>query len=154
MKRTSLIVAACVALAAPGLAAAQSGDAWPNKPVRLLVGYPPGGASDTISRLIGQELARMNNQSFIIENKPGVGGMLAMSQVARAPADGYTLGLAVSGSLTTGPHLQSPKLYDPLTDFQTIGMLAKTPWCCWPVPPVDTRRWMRSCAMRRSGPAS
>lgn len=127
MKRTSLIVAACVALAAPGLAAAQSGDAWPNKPVRLLVGYPPGGASDTISRLIGQELARMNNQSFIIENKPGVGGMLAMSQVARAPADGYTLGLAVSGSLTTGPHLQSPKLYDPLTDFQTIGMLAKTP---------------------------
>jgi tripartite-type tricarboxylate transporter receptor subunit TctC len=106
---------------------AQSADNWPNKPVKLLVGYPPGGASDTLGRLIGQELTRMNNQSFVIENRPGVGGMLAMSLVAKAPADGYTLGLAVSGSLATGPHLQSAKLYDPLTDFQPIGMIAKTP---------------------------
>jgi tripartite-type tricarboxylate transporter receptor subunit TctC len=63
----------------------------------------------------------------VIENRPGVGGMLAMSLVAKAPADGYTLGLAVSGTLTTGPHLQSAKLYNPLTDFAPIGMVAKAP---------------------------
>ena len=127
MKATSRIFAAGIALLFPLMAAAQPAENWPGKPVKLIVGYPPGGASDTIGRLIGQELSRMNNQPFVIENRPGVGGMLAMSLVAKAPADGYTLGLGVSGSLTTGPHLQSVKLYDPLTDFQPVGMLAKTP---------------------------
>jgi tripartite-type tricarboxylate transporter receptor subunit TctC len=92
-----------------------------------LVGYPPGGASDIIARLVAQELSKMNGQAFVVDNKPGVGGMLSMSVVAKAPADGYTLGLGVSGTLTTGPHLQKTKLYDPLTEFQPIGMVAKAP---------------------------
>jgi tripartite-type tricarboxylate transporter receptor subunit TctC len=100
---------------------------YPNKPVRLIVGYPPGGASDIVARLVAEQLAKMNGQPFIIENRPGVGGMLGMSLVAKAPADGYTLGLGVSGTLTTGPHLQKAKLYDPRTDFEPIGMVAKAP---------------------------
>lgn len=101
--------------------------AYPTKPVRVVVGYPPGGASDTVSRILAQELSRINNQPFIVENKPGVGGMLSMSNVAKSVPDGYTLGLGVSGTLTTGPHLQKTKLYDPLTDFEPIGMVAKAP---------------------------
>lgn len=127
MKHAQIIAAACFALLAPGVTVAQGSDAYPSKPVKLLVGYPPGGASDTISRLIGQELSRINNQPFVIENRPGVGGMLGMGMVAKAPADGYTLGLAVSGTLTTGPHLQNTKLYDALNDFEPIGMVAKAP---------------------------
>lgn len=100
---------------------------YPGKPVKLLVGYPPGGASDMVGRVVAQELTRLNGQSFVVENKPGVGGMLSMSLVAKAPADGYTLGLGVSGTLTTGPHLQKTRLYEPLTDFQPIGMVAKAP---------------------------
>ncbi|MDO8772184.1 MAG: tripartite tricarboxylate transporter substrate binding protein [Burkholderiaceae bacterium] len=100
---------------------------YPTKPVRVVVGYPPGGASDTISRIVAQELSRINNQPFIVENKPGVGGMLSMSNVAKSSPDGYTLGLGVSGTLTTGPHLQKTKLYDPLTDFEPIGMVSKAP---------------------------
>ena len=101
--------------------------AYPTKPVRVVVGYPPGGASDTVSRIVAQELSRINNQPFIVENKPGVGGMLSMSNLAKSAPDGYTLGLGVSGTLTTGPHLQKTKLYDPLTDFEPIGMVAKAP---------------------------
>jgi len=126
MKRATFLALACLtALSAP-LAIAQS-PAYPAKPVRVLVGYPPGGASDIIARLVAQELSKMNGQAFVVENKPGVGGMLSMSVVAKAPADGYTLGLGVSGTLTTGPHLQKAKLYDPLTEFQPIGMIAKAP---------------------------
>ncbi|RZT39128.1 Bug family tripartite tricarboxylate transporter substrate binding protein [Cupriavidus agavae] len=126
MPRAQQLALACLALLAPFGALAQPDD-YPARPVKILVGYPPGGASDTISRIIGQELSRLNGQSFVIENRPGVGGMLAMGLVAKAPADGYTLGLAVSGTLTTGPHLQATKMYDPLTDFQPLGMVAKAP---------------------------
>jgi tripartite-type tricarboxylate transporter receptor subunit TctC len=125
MKRRILLAALAMAAAAVG-APAQA-DNYPNKPIRLLVGYPPGGASDMVARVVGEQLSKLNGQPVVIENKPGVGGMLAMSVVAKAPADGYTLGLGVSGTLTTGPHLQKTKLYDPRTDFAPIGMLAKAP---------------------------
>jgi tripartite-type tricarboxylate transporter receptor subunit TctC len=101
--------------------------AYPNKPVRIVVGYPPGGASDMVARVVAQELTRINNQQFVVENRPGVGGMLGMSMVAKSPPDGYTLALGVSGTLTTGPHLQKNRLYDPLADFEPVGMLAKAP---------------------------
>lgn len=123
---------AAIALAA-GLmqpAAAQPASqtqAYPTKTVRLVVGYPPGGASDIVARLVAQELQRLNGQTFVVENKPGVGGMLAMGSVAKSPADGYVLGLGVSGTLTTGPHLQKNRLYDPLADFEPISMVAKAP---------------------------
>jgi tripartite-type tricarboxylate transporter receptor subunit TctC len=128
MKRATflaLTLAGVAALASP-FAVAQTA-AYPTKPVTVLVGYPPGGASDIVARLLAQELARINGQPFLVENKPGVGGMLSMSMVAKAPADGYTLGLGVSGTLTTGPHLQKTKLYDPITEFQPIAMVAKAP---------------------------
>lgn len=126
MKRATFLLAACLAAVAP--AALAQGAAWPAKPVRILVGYPPGGASDIVARLVAQELQKLNgNQAFVVENKPGVGGMLSMSMVAKAPADGYTLGLGVSGTLTTGPHLQKTRLYDPLADFEPVAMVAKAP---------------------------
>lgn len=126
MKRATFLALACLA-AFPGTQALAQAPAWPNKPVRLLVGYPPGGASDIVARIMAQELSKLNAQSFVVENKPGVGGMLSMSLVAKAPADGYTLGLGVSGTLTTGPHLQKTKLYEPRADFEPIAMVAKAP---------------------------
>ncbi|MES2384443.1 MAG: Bug family tripartite tricarboxylate transporter substrate binding protein [Polaromonas sp.] len=123
MKKILGITLACMA----ALLQPVQAQTYPNKPVKLLVGYPPGGASDMVARVVAQELSRLNGQAFVVENKPGVGGMLSMSMVAKAPADGYTLGLGVSGTLTTGPHLQKTRLYDPLTDFEPIGMVAKAP---------------------------
>jgi tripartite-type tricarboxylate transporter receptor subunit TctC len=123
MKTILTIALTCVTALLPH-AQAQT---YPNKPVKLLVGYPPGGASDMVARVVAQEMSRLNGQPFVVENKPGVGGMLSMSLVTKAPADGYTLGLGVSGTLTTGPHLQKTKLYDPLNDFEPVGMVAKAP---------------------------
>ena len=126
MKNIAFVALACAALLQLPQAVAQD-SVYPSKAVRLLVGYPPGGASDTVARLVAQELSKMNGQPFVVENKPGVGGMLSMSMVTKAPADGYTLGLGVSGTLTTGPHLMKVRLYDPLADFEPIGMVAKAP---------------------------
>lgn len=121
--RFSLLFALAAAVVAPAHAQAS----YPDRPIRLVVGYTAGGASDIIGRLIAKELSAMNNQPVIVENKPGVGGMLGLSTVAKAPPDGYTLGVAVSGMLVTGPHLQKNKLYDPLNDFEPISLVAKAP---------------------------
>lgn len=109
------------------MSAAVAKDPYPTKSVRLIVGYTPGGASDIIARLVANELSELNGQSFVVENKPGVGGMLGLNQVAQAPADGYTLGFAVSGMLVTGPHLVKDMLYDPLTAFSPISLTTKAP---------------------------
>lgn len=128
-KRSFLTAMAQATLAASTLAAAPLAwaQAWPAKPVRLVVGYTAGGASDTVGRLIATELQAMNGQPFIVDNKPGVGGMLGMNAVAKSPPDGYTIGVAVSGTLVTGPHLQKNTPYDPLTAFQPVAMVAKAP---------------------------
>ncbi len=126
IQRFAPLAAACALVLTQGTAWAQS-VGYPSRPVQLLVGYPPGGASDIVARLVAQELSKLNGQSFVVENKPGVGGMLSLSMVAKAPADGYTLGLGVSGTLTTGPHLQKVQLYNPLRDFAPVSRVAKAP---------------------------
>lgn len=128
-KRSFLSAMAQAALATITLAAAPlaTAQAWPSKPVRLVVGYTAGGASDTVGRLIATELQAMNGQPFVVDNKPGVGGMLGMQAVAKAPPDGYTIGVAVSGTMVTGPHLQKNTPYDPLTAFAPVAMVAKAP---------------------------
>ncbi|MFX5506242.1 tripartite tricarboxylate transporter substrate-binding protein, partial [Acinetobacter baumannii] len=78
-------------------------------------------------RILANELAGINGQPVVVENRPGVGGMLAMGQVARSPADGYTLGIAVSGTMVIGPHLVKATPYDPLTAFTPVSMIAKAP---------------------------
>src|SRR5690349_21277888 len=80
------------------LAAAQS---WPANPIRYIVPFPPGGSSDLISRAIAPRLAERLGQPVIIENKPGAGGMLGVDQVAKAAPDGYTIGLAAAGALSS-----------------------------------------------------
>src|SRR5215211_7138138 len=88
MKRVSLLLAA-VLLACAGTAHAQ--DKYPSKPVKIVVPYAPGGATDIISRVVGEQLRQMLGQSFVVENKPGAFGILAIEEMARARPDGYTL---------------------------------------------------------------
>lgn len=106
---------------------AAQADTYPSKPIRLVVGYGPGGTADIVGRLIGNEMARINKQAVVIDNRVGAGGVLGLNAVATAPADGYVLGVAVSGTLVTGPHVQRSMPYDPLTAFAPISMLVKAP---------------------------
>ena len=124
MKQWLLATLACVA-GFTATAAPASAHAYPEKAVRIVVGYPPGGASDIVARLLAKELERLNGQPFVVDNRPGVGGMLAMKTVAESEPDGYVLGLGVSGTMVIGPHLQKSFFYDVKNDFSPIALVAK-----------------------------
>ncbi|MCS3505177.1 tripartite tricarboxylate transporter substrate binding protein [Achromobacter sp. JUb104] len=109
--------------AAVGSAAA----AYPEKPIRLVVGFPPSGGADFVAREVAQRLGQALNTSVVVDNKAGANGTIAAAEVARAPADGYTLLLGVTASQSISPAL-SPKLpYDPQRDFTPITEIGYTP---------------------------
>ena len=103
-----------------------SAQEWPNRPISLVVSYPPGGTADLMARTIAGPLGRALGTSVVVENKPGASGQIAAAYVAKANADGYTLMLDAS-SYSVNPSL-FPKLpYDPNKDFKTLGVLAQYP---------------------------
>ncbi|QPF74529.1 tripartite tricarboxylate transporter substrate binding protein [Roseateles sp. DAIF2] len=117
-----LPAAGLAALAAPGLAGAQG---YPERPIKLVVPYAPGGSADIAARLIADEWGKALGGSLFIENKGGAGGNLGVDQVAKAPADGYTLGLQTV-SLAINPALTPRMPYDTLKDLAPIGMVASS----------------------------
>ena len=126
MQRRALLKAGLAgSLAAPALAPglrAQSG--WPNKTVRFVVPFAPGGGTDTVSRLICDQLSRAFGQQFVIDNKGGAGGNIGTVEIARAAPDGYTLGLISVASHTLNPMLYSRLPYDPDKDIVAISRVA------------------------------
>ncbi|MGX9936565.1 Bug family tripartite tricarboxylate transporter substrate binding protein [Advenella kashmirensis] len=116
-----LFVAACVSIGVH--AYAQTASNYPDKAVRIVVPYPPGGANDVIARIVGQHLAQSLGKPFIIENKPGATGLTGTEQVAGAKPDGYTLLVSASVHVIY-PNLFKDVRFDPLTDFTPITQLA------------------------------
>jgi len=101
--------------------------AWPSKPIRIIVPFPPGGGTDIIAREASQRVATATGWTFIIDNKPGAGGNLGVDAVAKAPADGYTLVLGQTSNLAINPSLYSKLPYDPQKDLAPIVLLANAP---------------------------
>lgn len=99
---------------------------FPTKPVRLLVGFAPGGANDILARIVGQKLADAMGQPVLVENRPGAAGLIAAEVLAKAPADGYTLMLGSTGTQTMAPHL-SKVPYDAMSAFAPISLVGTTP---------------------------
>lgn len=121
-RRHFLIAAAgLAALSLPALA-----QIWPSRPIRILVPFAPGGSSDLAGRLVAQRIQDVLGQPVVVENRPGGGGILATDAVAKSPANGYTLLLAVAGPYITAPLLQNAP-YDPLRDFAPISTLNGNP---------------------------
>lgn len=100
---------------------------YPNRPVKLVVGFAPGGGNDIIARLLADKLSRSLGQPVIVENKPGAGGAAAAAFVKVQPADGYTLMVGASGAMVIGPAVGTPAEYDSLPDFQPISILGTFP---------------------------
>ena len=121
-RRTMLGAAAALA-AAPVIAA----DAWPSRPIRLVVPYPPGGSSDIIARSISNLLTDALKQSVIVDNKAGANGNLGSDFVAKAPADGHTLLLCDVGALAITPSVYTKLPFDPSKDLRGVTMLAYSP---------------------------
>lgn len=129
MKRQFLQHAIAMALLAAGAtpALAQTdASQWPNKPIKWVVPFPPGGAMDAIARTLGEVTGRKLGQPFVIENKPGAGGNIGSDYVAKQPGDGYTLMITSIGMATNGA-LYNKLSYDPIKDFAPVSLLAVVP---------------------------
>ena len=109
------------------LAAEASGQAYPTKPVKIVVAFTAGSATDILARVVAEHLTRTLGQPFIVENKPGAGGSVGTEQVKNAPPDGYTLVAAGSGPFGINPAIYSRLPYDPVRDFELIGNIVLTP---------------------------
>lgn len=121
-----LMLAALVA-ALPG-AAALAQSAWPDRPIKLVVPYPPGGLTDTLARSVAEPLAKALGQPVLVDNKPGAGTLLGAQIVARSAADGYTLLMATSTTLGVSPALYRNNMIDPVRDFAPLSLVASVPF--------------------------
>lgn len=119
----ALLLAAAV-LCGP---AVQAQSDYPNKPVKVLTGFPPGQATDVLGREIAARLSEQLGQQFYVDNKPGAAGIIATQQAMNSPADGYTLLLSSSGPLAVNPGLYSKLPYDPVKDFVPVAGVALVP---------------------------
>jgi len=118
------LLLAAAALAAPAVAGAQ---AYPSRPVKLVVPFPPGGSLDITGRLIAQRLTDMWGQAVVVENKPGAGGNIGADFVAKAAPDGYTILLGALSTHAVNPNLYAKMPYDAVRDFAPITLIATTP---------------------------
>jgi tripartite-type tricarboxylate transporter receptor subunit TctC len=121
-RRLVLGVPAALLLAAPAIA-----QTYPTKPIRLVVGYSPGGGNDLIARIVAAKLQEKLGQPIVVDNKPGAQSIVAAELVARAQPDGYTLLVAPSGPMTINPAVYAKLPYDPTKDFAPISLLAEFP---------------------------
>ncbi|MGH8702182.1 MAG: tripartite tricarboxylate transporter substrate binding protein [Burkholderiales bacterium] len=143
-----LVVAALL----PGTAAAQgAAEPYPARPVRVVVGLAPGGATDIQTRLFAQKLSESFNRPFVVENRTGAGGTVAYAQVAKSPPDGYTL-LGVAGGYTITPAVYSKLPYDPVRDLAPISLVAQAPFLLLTHPSLPVTSVKDLLALARAKP--
>ena len=109
------------------VAAAAHAQSYPERAVRIVVGFPPGGSSDTVARVVAQHLAPLLGQPVVVENKPGAGGVIGSDTVAKAAPDGYTLLLATAGHSTAAAMVQKLP-FDAINDFAWISTVTTYPF--------------------------
>lgn len=131
-------------------AAAQA--AYPAKPVRIVVGFPPGQATDIVARIVADKLSARLGQSFFVDNKPGAAGIIGTEIAMKAPADGYTLQMSSSGPLAVNPGLYAKLPYDPVRDFQPISLSATVPLFLVVHPSVNATNVKELVALAKSQP--
>jgi tripartite-type tricarboxylate transporter receptor subunit TctC len=144
----TLAVAALGALA-PGLAWPQ---AYPAKPVRLIVPFPPGGSTDIVARIVAQKLGDRLGQQVVVENRGGAGGTIGTEVVARATPDGYTLGVASTSTHAVAPSVYTKLGYDPVKDFAPVSLVAVSPYLLVVHPDVQVKSLQEFVAYVKARP--
>ena len=137
-----------ILLLASGLAHAQ----YPNKPVRFIVGFPPGGSADPTTRIIGAALQEQLGQPFVVENRPGADSAIAAEQVSKMTADGYTLMFASNSAMTAAVALRKNPTYDPLKDFTPISMVGRATVFFYVHPEVPAKTLKEFIAHAKANP--
>jgi tripartite-type tricarboxylate transporter receptor subunit TctC len=126
--------------------------AWPAKPVRLMVPFPPGGSTDIVARIVGQKLGERLGQSIVIENRGGAGGTLGTAQAAKAAPDGYTLTVASTSTHVVAPSVYQKLDYDPVKDFAPISLMAVSPYLLVVHPAVPAKSVKELVELARKQP--
>lgn len=147
MKRIFRLLAVFV-LAGAGTAFAQN---WPNKPIHVIIPWPPGQATDLAMRMVGEKLAPVLGQPLIMENKPGAGGTLGADQVTKMAPDGYTLLAGSSGPMSIAPNVEKLR-YDPRKDFTAISLFAINPFVLVVNPTLPASNLKEFIALLKANP--
>jgi len=143
------LLAGLVTLTLPAPALAQ---AWPTRPVTLVVPYPPGGATDIVGRILAKALSQRLGQPVVVENKAGAGTAIGAGQVAQAAPDGYTLLISSNTTFTVNPALKSKLPYDPLASFESIGTIGSSPLVLLAHPALPARNVQELVALAKAQP--
>ncbi len=151
-RRFARALCAAAALAAAPVALAQ-GPAWPDRPIKLMVGFPAGGASDLMARLVAERLGAALGQPVVVDNRPGAAGTLAASLVAKSPGDGYTLVLASPSAITLAPTTMAGKInYDPAKDLVPVTQVNRYPLILLATPAMGVKTFAEFLAKARANP--
>lgn len=144
------VLALAATLATPALA---QGSAYPNKPVRVVVTFPPGGSADAVVRMLVPRLNEKLGQQVVVDNRPGAGGNIGLTVVAKAqPGDGYTLGVGAAGALAANSSLYAQMPFDPVKDLKPVSMLAAIPFVIIGHPSVAARTQRELLALAKAQP--
>ena len=127
----SPLLAALVLASLPATAPAQT---WPDKPIRFIVPSPPGGGTDSLTRLLANKLGETLNWQMVVDNRPGAGGNLGLDIAAKATPDGYTIVMGESSNLAINPYLYRKLPFDPAKDVAPVALLGTVPLCWWSRP--------------------
>jgi tripartite-type tricarboxylate transporter receptor subunit TctC len=146
---TRLAAACLISLA--GVGTAVHAQSFPSKPIRVIVPFPPGGAADVTSRLLGEQMAKGLGQPVVVENRPGAGAVIGYELGARAPGDGHTL-LVVFPSFVINPAVKQGLKYDPLKDFKSVGQTISVPMVFAVNPSVPAKSLQELIALARAKP--
>src|SRR5687767_2824089 len=144
----AVLAAAAVAVAGANEAAAQK---YPEKTVRIVTPFAPGGGTDVFARILAQRLTEVLGQQFIVENRPGAGSTIGTELVAKAPADGYTL-LMTSASFSFNPGLYPKLRYDSLKDFAPVSLVVRVPHVIVVLPSFPAKNLTELVAIARARP--
>ncbi|PLC05580.1 ABC transporter substrate-binding protein [Variovorax sp. RO1] len=140
-------------LAGPALAQAPAGD-FPTKPIRMVVTFPPGGSADGVVRMLVPRLNEKLGQQVVVDNRPGAGGNVGLALVAKAPGDGYTLGVGAAGALAANVSLYPQMPFDPQKDLKPVGMLAAIPFVLVGHPSVAAKTQRELIALAKAKPGT
>ena len=149
---TRKIIAAAFCAAAVLHASFAGAQAWPTKPIRLMVPFPPGGSTDIVARIVAQKLAERLGQPIVIENRGGGGGTLGTAVVARTAPDGYNLTVASTSTHVVAPGVYPKLEYDPVRDFAPIGLMAVSPYLLVVNPAVPAKTLRELVALAKAQP--
>ena len=141
-----------MSIAVLACACAAQAQTYPTKPVRLIVGFPPGGSNDIVARLLAPKLTQSLGQQVIVENRPGANATIATDFVAKSPADGHTITLASASPLAISPYTYASLPYDTLRDFAAITTVASTPEMIGIHPSLPARSLKELIALAKSQP--